>query len=75
MLAYPILVENDNGAFLVTCPDFPELTTFADSLDEAPARASDALEEAIAARMHDNADCDYISVPFRVGSDPNADWL
>ena len=56
MLAYPILVENDDGAFLVTCPDFPELTTFADSLDEVPARASDALEEAIAARMHDGAD-------------------
>ena len=56
MLAYLILVESDDGAFLVTCPDFPELTTFADSLDEAPARASDALEEAIAARMHDGAD-------------------
>ena len=56
MLAYPILVECDNGGFLVTCPDFPELTTFADSPDEAVARASDALEEAMASRMHDGAD-------------------
>ena len=56
MLAYPILVEDDNGGLLVGCPDFPELTTFADTLEEANARASDALEEAIAARMHDGAD-------------------
>ena len=56
MLAYPILVEDDNGGLLVVCPDFPELTTFADTLEEAVARASDALEEAIAARMHDGKD-------------------
>ena len=41
---------------LVTSPDFPELTTFGDDREEAIARAVDALEEAIAARIHDRDD-------------------
>ncbi len=56
MLAYPIVLENDDGAVLATAPDFPELTTFGDDRDEALARAVDALEEAIAARIHDRRD-------------------
>ena len=53
MLAYPILLEDDDDTILATSPDFPELTTFGDDRDEAVARATDALEEAIAARIHD----------------------
>ena len=53
MLAYPITLEDDDGTLLATSPDFPELTTFGDDRDEAIARAVHALEEAIAARMHD----------------------
>ena len=56
MLAYPIMLEDDDGAVLATSPDFPELTTFGDDRDEAIARAVDALEEAIAARIHDRKD-------------------
>ena len=56
MLAYPIVLEDDDGAVLATAPDFPELTTFGEDRDEAVARASDALEEAIAARIHDRRD-------------------
>ena len=56
MLAYPILLEEDDGAVLVVCPDFPELTTFGDDRDEAVTRAADALEEAIATRVHDRKD-------------------
>ena len=41
---------------LVTSPDFPELTTFGEDREEAIARAIDALEEAIAARIHDRKD-------------------
>jgi antitoxin HicB len=41
---------------LVTSPDFPELTTFGDDREEAIARAVHALEEAIAARIHDRKD-------------------
>ena len=56
MLAYPIALENDDGTLLVTSPDFPELTTFGEDRDEAVARAVDALEEAIAACIHDRKD-------------------
>ena len=56
MLAYPILLEDDDGAVLATSPDFPELTTFGDDRREAIARAACALEEAIAARIHDRRD-------------------
>lgn len=52
MLAYPIHLENDDDTVLATSPDFPELTTFGDDREEAIAHAVDALEEAIAARIH-----------------------
>jgi antitoxin HicB len=52
MLVYPIhLTPDDNGTFLVTSPIFPEVTTFAETREEAIAHAQDALEEAIGARM------------------------
>lgn len=52
MLAYQIeLTEDDNGTFLVTCPALPEVTTFAETHTEALAHASDAIQEALAARM------------------------
>ena len=53
MLAYPIALQDDDGTLLVTSPDFPELTTFGEDREEAMARAIHALEEAIAARVHD----------------------
>lgn len=56
MLSYPITLEEDDGTLLVTSPDFPELTTFGEDREEAIARAVDALEEAIAARMHSRLD-------------------
>ena len=56
MLAYPITLEDDDGTLLATSPDFPELTTFGYDRDEAIARAVDALNEAIAARIHDRRD-------------------
>ena len=52
MLSYPIELADDDGTVLVTSHDFPELTTFGDDRGEAMARAVDALEEAIAARIH-----------------------
>lgn len=57
MLAYPItLIADDNDTVMVTAPDFPELTTFGDDREEAMARARDALEEAILARIHAHQD-------------------
>lgn len=52
MLTYAIQLEEDDGTFMATSPDFPELTTFGHDRDEALLRAVDALEEAIAARIH-----------------------
>ena len=56
MLAYPIQLEEDDDTIPATSTDFPELTTFGDDKDEAVARATDALEEAIAARIYDRRD-------------------
>ena len=57
MLEYPVILEeDDNDTLLVTSPDFPELTTFGDDRTEAIARAVDAFEEVIAARMYDRED-------------------
>jgi antitoxin HicB len=41
---------------LVTSPDFPELTSFWDTLEDSLERACGALLEAIEARMHDRED-------------------
>ena len=52
MYDYPVnLTEDSNDTILVTSPDFPELTTFGDDKDDALARAVDAFDEAIAARI------------------------
>lgn len=56
MLAYPITLEEDEGAVLATSPDFPELTTFGYDREEAVTRAIHALEEVIAARINDRRD-------------------
>ena len=47
------LTPDDNATFLVTCPALPELTTFATTHAEAPLRARDAIEEALANRIAD----------------------
>ena len=52
MLAYRLtLTPDDNGTFMITSPDFPELTTFAESRAQAALHATGAVEEAIAARI------------------------
>jgi antitoxin HicB len=54
VIAYPVvLTPDDNGTLLVTSPDFPELTSFGDTVEEALDRARGALLEAIEARIHD----------------------
>jgi len=48
-----ILTPDDNGTFLITSPDFPELTSFGETIEESLVRARGALLEAIEARIHD----------------------
>jgi len=50
MLAYLIKLT-PGDTFLVTCPDFPEVTTFGETGDEILRVALGAIEEAIAARI------------------------
>jgi antitoxin HicB len=52
MLAYSIkIAPDDNGTLVVTCPAFPEVTTFGENRTEAQHAALNAIEEAIAARI------------------------
>ncbi len=54
MITYPlILTPDDNGTFLVTCPDLPEVTSFGETEAEARAQGRAAVEEAVAARLDD----------------------
>jgi antitoxin HicB len=54
VIAYPVtLTPDDNGTFLVTSPDFPEVTTFGETVEDTLERAQGALLEAIEARIHD----------------------
>ncbi|MEQ9330549.1 type II toxin-antitoxin system HicB family antitoxin [Thalassobaculum sp.] len=64
MRHYPIeLTPDDNGTFLVTCPDLPEVTTFGEDVEAATARASGAIEEALAARAATGREIPEPSVP------------
>jgi len=54
VIAYPVtLTPDENGTFLITSPDFPELTSFGETIEDCLERAQGALLEAIEARVHD----------------------
>lgn len=46
-----LAADPEDGGFVVTFPDLPEIITQADTADGALAAAADALEEAIAGRI------------------------
>lgn len=56
---YELNLDIDGDTWLVTSDDFPELTTFGETQEEACRNGRNAIEEAIAARIADNVD-----VPF-----------
>lgn len=64
MLSYPITLEKDGDTVLATSPDFPELTTFGETREDARLYAVSALEEAIAARIAHRED---VPVPSKGG--------
>ncbi len=45
------LTPDDDGTFLVTCPELPEVTSFGATWEEAMSYGRLAVEEAIAARI------------------------
>ncbi len=51
MLKYAINFEDDEGTFLVTCPDLPEVVTFGETRKDAIHYAKGAIEEIICARF------------------------
>ncbi|MFL5259280.1 MAG: type II toxin-antitoxin system HicB family antitoxin [Hyphomicrobiales bacterium] len=54
MQRYPVALErDDNGTFLVTAPDFPELATYGETEEDALERAADAIATAIQGRITD----------------------
>jgi antitoxin HicB len=72
-----VLDADDNDTFMVTAPQFPEVTTFGASQEEACAFGRAAIEEAIAARIADGEDIPhpltktkgrghYVEVPLMV---------
>ena len=49
---YEVVLEpDDNGTFMVTAPEFPEVTSFGVSQPEACQNGRNAIEEAIAGRI------------------------
>ena len=52
MISYRVKIVPDEDTFLVTSPDFPEVTTFGDTREDALGYAVGAFEEAIAGRIH-----------------------
>ena len=57
MLGYRIeLALDDNGTFLVTCPQLPMVVTFGDTLEDAKRHAVDALETSLASMIEDGND-------------------
>ena len=63
MWDFPVVSTKDsNGSLLVGFPDVPEAHTFGDDLEEALARAVDALETALATYVEEGRD---LPVPRR----------
>ena len=63
-LAYAVRLEPaKDGGYVVTCRDLPEVVTQGDDLEGALAQASDAMDEAFAARIDDGEDFPETSAP------------
>jgi antitoxin HicB len=54
--AVKLTPDKQDGGFVVTSRDFPEVITQGDTVSEALAEAADALDEAIAARIDDEGE-------------------
>jgi antitoxin HicB len=57
------LTPAEEGGYVVTCRDLPEVITQGEDVQDALAQAADAMEEAFAARMDDGLDFPVPSPP------------
>ncbi|HEX8009674.1 MAG TPA: type II toxin-antitoxin system HicB family antitoxin [Casimicrobiaceae bacterium] len=65
-LAYAVHLEPaKEGGYVVTCRDLPEVVTQGDTLQDALMQASDAMDEAFAARIDDGENFPVPSTPRR----------
>ena len=64
MLRYPVILAEDQGTILATCPDLPEAATFGEDREDALLRAVDAIETAIQGRI---ADREPVPLPSAAG--------
>ena len=69
MLRYATTITEEDGAYVVSFPDFPEAHTFGEDRDEAKARAVDALVTVIDACISDKRP---IPAPSRKRGDATA---
>ena len=55
---YPVILteDKDDGGYVVTCRDIPEAITQGDTVEEALAASSDALDEAICGCINHGGD-------------------
>ncbi|MBX3530516.1 MAG: type II toxin-antitoxin system HicB family antitoxin [Rhizobiaceae bacterium] len=68
MLEYRImLTPDDNGTFLVTCPQLPIVATFGDIEEDARRHAVDAIESVLGSMIEDGED---IPVPDGSNGEP-----
>lgn len=59
---YPVaLTPDDNGTFLVTCPDIPEITTYGEGEQEALIQAEQAIIAMLSSYMDDRRDIPHPS--------------
>lgn len=79
-MRYAILIQpDDNGTFLVTCPDLPEVATHGETEAECVAHACDAIETALRARIAAGEDipvCDFVPAdpPRNIWEAPTTLW-
>lgn len=62
LVIQPDYTEDGTSTWLITSPDFPEITTFGETQQEACENGLRAIEEAIAARISDG---DTVPVPTK----------
>lgn len=62
--AFAVAIREQEGDFVVSVRDLPEVVTSGDSLEEALVLAADAIEVAVAGRIEDEID---LPVPSAVG--------
>ncbi|GGA80999.1 hypothetical protein GCM10011491_05350 [Brucella endophytica] len=83
MLGYRIeLTPDDNGTFLVLCPQLPIVATFGETIEQARAHAVDAIETALASMIDDGEDIpvpeeaegEWIALPLLTALKVNLYW-